>query len=327
MSKKANPTSIGLFIIVGLVLAVAGVLIFSAGSLFRTQHKYILYFNVSLKGLDPGAPVKFRGVTIGKVQEVLIRHNQSSDDFAMPVIVAIDTKLTQTKSDEHVQFGKERLNYLIQEGFRARLDAESLVTGVLYIGLERLPNPPAPIFHQLKPEYPEIPTMPSQVQQLFANLERLDLGSLSDKLNTLLARVDGSLSQLNVAEINAGLTNLLGAANRFLATPDLTNSIAGLGQTLAQAQSLLKHIDDRVDPLADSVTNTLFDAQKTLADARVALRNASDLLGPDAAFRSDLMQALEQLSDAGRNIADLADFLERHPNSLLAGKKPPKEQP
>jgi paraquat-inducible protein B len=327
MSKKANPTSIGLFIVVGLALAVAGALVFSAGSLFRKQQKYILYFNVSLKGLDPGAPVKFRGVTIGKVQEVLIRHNQSSDDFAMPVIIAIDTKLTQTKSDEHVQFGKDRLSYLIQQGFRARLDAESLVTGVLYIGMERVPNPPAPVFHQLKPEYPEIPTMPSQVQQLLANLERLDVGGLSEKLNTLLTRVDGSLSQLSVAEINAGLTNLLGSANRLVTTPDLTNSIAALRQTLAQAESLLKRIDGRVDPLADGLTNTLFDARKTLADVRVAVRNVSDLLSPDSAFRSDLMQALEQLGDAGRNIADLADFLERNPNSLLAGKKPPKEQP
>src|SRR5262249_4817525 len=227
-------------IVVGLALAVAGALIFSTGSLFRKQQKYILYFNASLKGLDPGAPVKFRGVTIGKVTEVLIRHNQSSDDFAMPVIIAIDKKLTQSKSDEHVEFGKDRLTYLIQEGFRARLDAESLVTGVLYIGMERVPNPPAPVFHQLKPDYPEIPTMPSQVQQLLANLERVDLGALSDKLNTLLSRVDTTLSQLNVAEINAGLTNLLGSANHVLTTPDLTNSFTSLKLTLAQAQGLLK---------------------------------------------------------------------------------------
>src|SRR5262249_9671765 len=149
MSKRASPTLVGLFIVVGLALALAGVLLFSAGSLFHTQQQYILYFNVTLKGLDPGAPVKFRGVTVGKVQEVLIRHNQARDDFAMPVIVAIDTKLIQRKSDAHIQFGKDRLGYLIEQGFRARLDAESLVTGVLYIGMERVLNPSPPTFHQL----------------------------------------------------------------------------------------------------------------------------------------------------------------------------------
>jgi paraquat-inducible protein B len=326
MSKKANPTSIGLFIVVGLALTIAGALIFSTGSLFRKQDRYILYFNVSLKGLDPGAPVKFRGVTIGKVLEVLIRHNQSSDDFAMPVIIAIDTKLTQKKSDEQIQFGKDRLSYLIQEGFRARLDAESLVTGVLYIGMERVPNPPVPVFHQLKPDYPEIPTMPSQVQQLFANLERVDMGGLSEKLNTLLARADTSLSQLNVAEINAGLTNLLASANRVVTTPDLTNSFTALRQTLSEAGGLLKHVDGRVDPLAYAITTTLADAQKTLAGVRVAVENVSDLLGPDSALRPDLLQALEQVSDAGRGVADLAEFLERNPNALLVGKKRSKEQ-
>jgi paraquat-inducible protein B len=320
MSKKANPASVGLFIFLGLLLAVAGVLVFSAGTLFRKQEKYILYFNVSLKGLDPGAPVKFRGVTIGKVTEVLVRHNQSHDDFAMPVIIAIDTKLTQSKSDERVEFGKARLSYLIQEGFRARLDAESLVTGVLYIGLERLPNPPSPVFHQVKPEYTEIPTMPSQVQQLLANLERVDLGALSEKLSSLLTRVDTGLSQLKIAEINAGVTNLLGSANNVLTTPDLTNSFTSLRRTLSQAEVLLKRVDGRVDPLADSATNTLFTAQ-------IALRNLADLLSPDSPIPPDLAQLLEQLSDAGRAVADLAGFLQRNPNALLAGKRIPKNQP
>jgi paraquat-inducible protein B len=326
MSKRANPTVIGLFVIVGLGLAVAGVLVFSSGSLFSTQQKYILYFNVSLKGLDPGAPVKFRGVTIGKVEEVLIRHNQASDDFAMPVIVAIDTKLTQRKSDEHIQFGKDRLGYLIQQGFRARLDAESLVTGVLYIGMERLPHPPAPVFHELTSEYPEIPTMPSQVQQLLANLERVDLGGISEKFNALLARADASLAQLNVAEINAGVTNLLSSANRVITTPDLTNSFTSFRRALSQAEVLLKRVDGRVDPLVDSVTNTLADAQKTLAGLRTAVRHVSDLLSPDSAIPPDLQQTLEELSNAGRSIADLAGFLQRNPNALLAGKRTPKEQ-
>jgi paraquat-inducible protein B len=303
------------------------VLLFSSGSLFHVQQKYILYFTTSLKGLDPGAPVKFRGVTIGKVQEVLIRHNQASDDFAMPVIISIDTKLSQTKSDELLQFGKSRLDLLVQRGFRGRLDSESLVTGVLYIGMELLPNPPPPVFHQLKEQYPEIPTVPSQVQQLLAKLEQLDVEGLSDKLSTLLSRLDTGLGQLNIAEINAGLTNLLGAANRFVSTPDLTNSIVALRGTLDNAQGLLKRINGHIDPLVGSVTNTLNDAQKTLADVRIGVRNIADLLGPDSALRPDLIRTLEELGEASRAVADLAEFLKRNPNTLLTGIKRPKEQP
>jgi paraquat-inducible protein B len=328
MSKKANPTSIGLFFTVGLALAMAGMLLFSSRSLFHPQQKDILYFNASLKGLNPGAPVKFRGVTIGSVVEIRIRHNQAGNDFAMPVLIAIDEKLAQSKSDEQLDIGgKARLHQLISQGFRGRLEAESLVTGVLYVELEIVPNAPPPVFHQLKPEYHEIPTLPSQVQQLLAELAHFDIRGISEKLTSLLSRLDASLSQLNVAEINAGVTNLLRSANHLVTTPDLTNSLAALKQTLDKAGGLLKRIDDRVDPLADGVTNTLYDARKTLADLRVGVRNVSDLLGPDSAFRPNLIRALEELGNASRAIAELAEFLERNPNALLTGKKRPKEQP
>src|SRR5215510_8672872 len=219
MSKKANPAIIGMFLVVGCGLGVLGLLLFSSQNLFHPHQRQILYFDASLKGLNPGAPVKYRGVTVGKVAEVLIRHNQASNDFSMPVIISIDKKLAQSKSDEQLEIGsEERLNLLIQQGFRGGLDADSLVTGVLYIALDIIPNAPPPHFHQLTPEYEEIPTMPTPIQQLLANLASFDLGGLSQRLNGRLTRLDASISQLNVAGISTGATNLLRAASDLIAT-------------------------------------------------------------------------------------------------------------
>src|SRR5262245_53804805 len=120
MSKKANPTLIGLFFAVGLALVMAAMLIFSSRSAFHPRIKYILYFDGSLKGLNPGAPVKFRGVTVGSVVDILIRHNQAINDHAMPVLISIDKKLTQSKSDEMLQFTRSRNKELISEGYRGR---------------------------------------------------------------------------------------------------------------------------------------------------------------------------------------------------------------
>src|SRR6516164_4973921 len=100
--KQVNPTALGLFLVVGLAFAVGGVILFSSGTIFHPVVKDVLYFDGSLKGLEVGAPVKFRGVTIGKVEQILIRHNQAREDFAMPVIIAIDKKLAQSKSDENL---------------------------------------------------------------------------------------------------------------------------------------------------------------------------------------------------------------------------------
>jgi paraquat-inducible protein B len=96
---------------------------------------------------------------------------------------------------------------------------------------------------------------------------------------------------------------------------------------LDQAGSLLKRIDGRVDPVADSVTNAFYEAQKTLADLRVAIQNVSALIGPDSALPSDLKQALEDVGNAGRAIADLAEFLQRNPNALLTGRKHRMQEP
>jgi paraquat-inducible protein B len=328
MSKKANPVSIGLFLIFGLALAVAAVLVFTSRSAFHPRVKQILYFDSSLKGLEPGAPVKFRGVTIGSVVEVLIRHNQFTNDYSMPVLISLDKKLAQGKSDELLQIGSQAmLDHLIQRGFRGRLDAESLVTGILYISLDIVPSAPTPVLHQLTPEYLEVPTLPSDIQQLLSNLAHIDVHGLSEKLNGILTRLDASLSEVNMAQINACVTNLLAGANRVVSSPDLTNSFTALRETLTRAGGLIKRVDGRVDPLADGVTKTLNEAQTTLADVRVAVRRASDLLGPDSALRPDLIQALEELGEAGHNIAELAQFLERNPNALLVGKKRSNEQP
>jgi paraquat-inducible protein B len=328
MSKKANPTIIGLFFVIGLALCLGGLLIFSSRSLFHPQFKTIVYFNASLKGLNPGAPVKFRGVSVGSVVDVLIRHNQAAADFSMPVLIAIDKKLAQVKSDQQLLIGdKTHLDQIVGQGLRARLDSESLVTGVLYVALDIIPDAPPPVFHQLSPEYQEVPTLPSDLQQLMASVAHLNLQGLSEKLGGILTHADQILGQLDMPAINSGVTNLLVSANHVVTTPDLTNSLTSLRKTLDQARVLAQHVDGRVDPLVESATNALSDARKTLADLRVGLQNISDLVGPDSAVRPGLAQALEELGNASRSVADLAELLKRDPNALLVGRKSPKELP
>jgi paraquat-inducible protein B len=323
MSKKASPTSIGLFVVIGVALGVAGVIIFSSGRLFAKTEKFILYFDSSLKGLDPGAPVKFRGVTIGSVLEVLIAHDQLATDYSMPVIIEIDEKLLQEKSDRKANLAsQERLDRMVRVGLRGKLDASSLVTGLLYVQLEVVRDAPPPVYHQLTKEYREIPTAPTQIQELLSHLAHVDIRGIFDKLNALLSRLDTSLGEFNVRDINSGVTNLLASADRVVAAPDLTNSFVALRTALDDAGRLLRKIDERVDPLADSATNTLADLRRTLQDV-------SGALAPEGPLRVDLTMTLDQFADAARAIADLAEFLQRHPNAILAGRKsgPTKAKP
>lgn len=141
MSKNANPATIGLFIVIGLALGVGGIILFSSWKIFATTEKYILYFDASVEGLAPGAPVRFRGVTVGSVVETLIHHNQVAGDTHMPVIIEVDESLIRKKTDLTINLSDDAsFQQMLRQGLCGMLQAESLVTGVLYVELD-IPPP------------------------------------------------------------------------------------------------------------------------------------------------------------------------------------------
>lgn len=318
MSKKANPTLIGMFILTGLVLGVIGLIVFSSSSLFSKKQKFILYFSGSMKGLNPGAPVQYKGVTIGSVLDVFITHNQTRDDYSMPVVIQVDESLLRMKTDRMIDLSSEtNLKVMVDKGLRARRDAANLITGVLIVQLDLLPDATPPVYHQVGKEYLEIPTVPTNTQILLANLAKLDLQGITDKLNSILARLDSSLGEIDVRAINANVTNLLTSLDRVVGSPELTNSLASLHHTLDEYDVLAQKID----------TNTLVQVQATLGDLRVAVQGISSMVAPDAPVQTELTDALDQLDNAARSIAELAEFLKRNPNALITGRIPQKEKP
>jgi paraquat-inducible protein B len=100
-----------------------------------------------------------------------------------------------------------------------------------------------------------------------------------------------------------------------------------LHSTLVQYRLLGEKLNGRVDPLADSLTNSLGEANRTLAQVRGAAENLKVMLAPNSPVRNDLDQALEQLAGAAQSIATLAEFLKQHPNALITGRQTLKTQP
>jgi paraquat-inducible protein B len=329
VSQKINTTTIGLFMVSGIALGVTGLLLFSSSKMFSKSMDVIAYFDESLNGLNEGAPVKFRGVTVGSVKRVMVRFNQATNDYAMPVIIEMEGKLLRERLGEQMDdiFTEHALEQRIKYGLRASLQTESLVTGILYIDVRPNPHAPPPVFHQLEKRYPELPAEPTQIQQLFNNLASLDIHSLQTNLNGLITRLDHTVGQLKMADINQGVTNLLASVNGLVSNPEITNALASVRRTLDEYRELGAKVSGKIDPLADGITNTLAEANRTLAQIRGAGENLRTMLAPDSPVRNDLDLALDQLAGAAQSISSLADFLKQHPNALIVGRKLPKTQP
>jgi paraquat-inducible protein B len=321
MSKKANPTLIGAFVVAALALAFGGILMFSSSKWFSRNESYILYFNATLKGLDVGSPVKFQGITIGSVKELRIRFNQGPDDLSLPVIIEIDENLLQMKTDRTVSLSdKTRFEAVIQQGLRGKLESESLVTGRLYVSLDINPRAGPPAYHALSPVYTEIPTEQTQIHAFVDNLAKFDLEAIGLKLDAVLVKLDKSLGEIQVEQISHGLTNLIGSLETLVHSTNITHTLLALEQTLDEFKRLSQTLRAKVDPLADKAGLVLDQTEAALVSIRKGFQNVEDMTAPHAALRLDLAKALSRFAEAAQSVGDFADFLTRNPNALITGR-------
>ncbi len=156
MSRKANKTAIGVFVLGALILLVVGISVFGSGMLFEKADKYVLFFDGSVKGLSAGAPVVFRGVKIGNVDQVNLLYDHKTEEIFILVIIKVE--LARVKGLPE-QIGYPDYDELIKKGLRARLELQSIVTGQLLISFDFYQNKTAKILG-IMDQYPELPTIP-----------------------------------------------------------------------------------------------------------------------------------------------------------------------
>ena len=144
MNKKASPTLIGAFVVGAIVLIVIAVIALGSGRLFRQTKRFVLYFPGEVNGLHVAAPVKFRGVEIGSVKEILLQLEPDMKVRRIPVIIEVDLeKITSRGASGPILQDPKMFKPAIDEGMRGQLRTESLVTGVLYVGIDLFPGTPA----------------------------------------------------------------------------------------------------------------------------------------------------------------------------------------
>ncbi len=347
MSKKANKTAIGGFVLGALALIVAGVLIFGSGKFLTKTQTYVMYFEGSVKGLNVGAPLVFRGVKIGSVTRILLVANTDDLSFKIPVFVETERRhFTVTGEEALDQSPKEQLVLLVARGLRAQLIVQSMVTGQLIVELDFHPDKPAKLVAG-DSEYLEIPTIPSGIDDL---LEQIAKAPIEDILNKVLSAVDGIEKAVNSREVKESLLTLKQTVtnlNKLVLNIDsriepiastveetvkdygklarnvdrqVKPVLSGIVETERHIDKLVKNVDAQVTRLGSSIEEAAKSAAAALVEAKKTLNTIEGLTGKDSQMIYQITTTLKELSAAARSIRVWADYLERHPEALLRGK-------
>ena len=342
MSKQANPTVIGGFVLGALALVVAGILIFSSAAWFKQRVAIVTYFPGSVQGLAVGAEVQFQGVRIGQVTGIKVNYVSEENGFRIPVAYDIwpDTIGVIGAGNWELDARTFAQRLVTERGLRATLEPVSLLTGQYMVSLSLGTTGP-PHYLGATDGAIEIPAVESTRERVLGMLQNVSLDELAEEftgtlralrevlasgtIQALITHADESAEHIGklVGTIDAEVKPL---AERIDGT---LGDYARLAQTLsaridrladrseaaaAALERLARHLDDKVDPLSASATASLGQTERTLAAAQGLLAKGSDL-------RVGIDQLLQSATGAAKSLRNLADYLERHPEALLQGKR------
>lgn len=325
-NNHPNPKLIGAFVLGAVALAVAAVGVLGSGKLYRNVVPFVLFFPSSVEGLAAGAPVKFKGVEVGRVSNILLNLDRpESSDAKIPVFIEIDMDKVVRKGGPPDFEDPEVVRSFIDRGLRAELESQSLLTGQLFVELDFHPDIPARLVQPPDYRYREIPTIPNTLdragvaaQDLLEQLRRANLPAL-------VRRADQTLASIN----------------SLVASPLVRADLAAVGTTLRHADRTMADIDDtakniqrQLAPLSASWTTTAEQTRQTVARVEVAVDRAGNAITqmqstlaavqaqiePDSPIAHELIRTLDETAAAARSVRQLADYLQRNPSSLVFGR-------
>jgi phospholipid/cholesterol/gamma-HCH transport system substrate-binding protein/paraquat-inducible protein B len=320
MEGSKRYVRLGLFVFVALTTFVALLFILGGRSLFQPRFTFESYFDESVAGLDIGAPVRFRGVPLGEVTEIVTSGAEYESDIPFlkrrQYIVVRGNVFVSKQEVEEIR--RDSAEY-VARGMRAQTQLAG-ITGQQYLALDFLdPETYPPLPFDWTPRYAYIPSAPSlttqiikNAQEFVANLNEADLQKLGPNLNRLVENLNAKVDQLPVDELSAQFSD---AIKDVRATVDRIGGILAKGDVDATLRNL-NTASGRIDVLLARP-----DIKQTLANAAAATGRADALIGDN---QYDLRVIIEDLRVTAENLRVLSETVKRYPAGALVGGPPEK---
>ncbi|MBI3370571.1 MAG: MCE family protein [Betaproteobacteria bacterium] len=304
-----DPQDAGVEDIAGLVFTLHDDLKSIQEQSYASKIRYVLFFEDSVRGLTVGAPVEFKGIKVGSVIDLRLEYDERNSAFRIPVMIEIEPERIVERGERMKRAPREAFQALVKRGLRARLQTGSLLTGQLYVDLDMQPKSPLRLANASRAE-PELPTVQGNFDQMTVSVK----GILE------------KLEKLDLAAIGADLQGTLKGTNAIANAPALESSLADLAGSLANMRSILRKVDSRAEPLTANLEQALAAAREALEKSKATMALVDGALAPESPLHDHAVRLAQELAATARSIRSLVDMLERNPQSLLFGKKPPGEQ-
>jgi paraquat-inducible protein B len=308
---------------------VIAILVFGSGRLFRQSRNFVLYFDNSVNGLHVGAPVKLKGVEIGSVKDIRLALQKRPNVIKIPVIVEIDLeKLTSRGANPVVAVNPEALREsIVNRGLRGQLEMESLVTGLLYVGIDFFPGTPIQLVQSTDGDYkyPEIPTLPTSLEQakgvierIFKKLDEIDFKELGASLQATIKGIDRTVNSPEIESALRSLARVMPKVDEaFVSFNKLANDVDGKFTSLSDN---LEQTSDATRKAMKQAENTLKQTDAALKAAEGAMTNVKDVIDPESPTFYEIRKSLREVSAAARAVRLLGNYIERNPRALIFGK-------
>lgn len=288
--KKANPKTVGGFVVGAVLLGVAAVMVFGGGWLFADRETFVAFFPGSLMGLRLGASVDMRGIQVGTVTDLWVEVDPETLEFTMPVLITLDYTRFRGVVEEETREDADGSDMpkLIERGFRAQLAAQSLVTGQQSVQLDFHPNTEVRLVETNLP-HTQFPTIPSTMEQVEAGL-----GDIVTRASTVLGQMSELLSDANRVKVGQAIDNVADA------TGEVEKAVTDLRDVLTNIASIVETIKADV-PRYQHLIDT---ADQTLVSYKALAERADGML---AANEDGVKKAITGLRQAEGKISALAD--------------------
>src|SRR5262249_1515200 len=343
MEESKRYFRLGLFVVVTLSI-LAGVLFLLGGrKLFQPTFVFETYFNESVSGLELGAPVRFRGVPLGQVSEILTSAATYERDVPLDkrreyIVVRAKVNLSAKEAEQL----ERDVAQLVKRGLRAQTQLAG-ITGQQYLAIDFLDvKKYPPLEFPWTPKYTYVPSAPSLAGQIISHaqtflptLNEAAIKTLGRNLNPLVVNVDRKVSELPVAELSARANDVLKNANTAIQRADRILATAPIAHTLTSIDSAATRLDGLLaDPgLKQSVDNfaAISGRVRKLADDGELDRMVKHV--GDTAERLDALigdnqydvrAIVQDLRVTADNLRVLSDTVKRYPAGALVGGPPEK---